>query len=125
MGLERGASNAASGRIDESPECWKTVAERGSPCRSEDGGERRTCREQPACRDALTAIERNREPKATSTVAFKLAAPRLLPEGLAHDAASDSFFVSSVRQRLILRVDRSRQLHPFADRRAGLWAALG
>jgi hypothetical protein len=30
-----------------------------------------------------------------------------------------------VRQRLILRVDRARQPHPFADRSAGLWAALG
>ena len=33
--------------------------------------------------------------------------------------------MSSVRQRLILKVGPSRQPHPFADRSAGLWAALG
>jgi hypothetical protein len=63
----------------------------GFPFRTEDREELRACREQAACRDALAAIDRNRQPKATSTVAFKLAAPRLLPEGLAYDAASDSF----------------------------------
>jgi hypothetical protein len=123
--FELGAAYAAAGRIEEATEWLKIVAEMGFPVRTDDREELRACREQPACRDALAALERNREPKATSTVAFKLAAPRLLPEGLAYDAASDSFFVSSVRQRLILRVDRARRPQPFADRRAGLWAALG
>ncbi len=123
--FELGAAYAAAGRIEDATEWLKMVAEMGFPFRTEDREELRPCREQPACRAALSAIERNREPKATSTVAFKLAAPRLVPEGLAYDAASDSFFVSSVRQRSILRVDRSRRPQPFADRRAGLWAALG
>ena len=123
--FELGAAYAAVGRIEDATEWLKVVAEMGFPFRTEDREELRACREQPACRAALTAIERNREPKATSTVAFKLAAPRLVPEGLAYDAASDSFFVSSVRQRLILKVGPSRQPQPFADRSAGLWAALG
>ena len=123
--FELAAAYAAVGRIEDATEWLKVVAEMGFPFRTDDREELRACREQPACRDALTAIERNREPKATSTVAFRVAAPRLVPEGLAYDAASDSFFMSSVRQRLILRVDRSRRPQPFADRGAGLWAALG
>ena len=123
--FELAAACAAAGRIEDATEWLKVVAEMGFSFRTEDREELRACREQPACHAALAAIERNREPRATSTVAFKLAVPRLLPEGLAYDAASDSFFVSSVRQRLILRVDRSRQPQPFADRSAGLWAALG
>jgi tetratricopeptide (TPR) repeat protein len=125
IAFELAAAYAAAGRIDDATEWLTVVAEMGFPFRTEDREELRACREQTACRDALAAIDRNRQPKATSTVAFKLAAPRLLPEGLAYDAASDSFFVSSVRQRLILKVGPSRQPQPFADRSAGLWAALG
>ena len=123
--FETAVAYAAVGRIEEATEWLKVVAEMGFPFRTEDREELRACREQTACRDALAALERSRQPKATSTVAFTLAVPRLVPEGLAYDAASDSFFVSSVRQRLILKVDRTRQPHPFADRSAGLWAALG
>lgn len=125
IAFELAAAYAAAGRIADATEWLKVVAEMGFTFRTEDREELRACREQTACRDALAALDRNRQPKATSAVAFKLAAPRLLPEGLAYDAASDSFFVSSVRQRLILKVGPSRQPQPFADRSAGLWAALG
>ena len=125
IAFELGAAYAAAGRIQDATEWLKVVAEMGFPFRTDDREELRACREDRACAEALAAVDRNRQPKATSTVAFTLAAPRLLPEGLAYDADSDSFFVSSVRQRLILRIDGSRQPHPFADRSAGLWAALG
>ena len=52
--------------------------------------------------------------------------PGLVPEGLAYDAASDSFFVEQ-RARAADPEGRpvARSLTPFADRSAGLWAALG
>ena len=123
--FELAAAYAAAGRIEDATEWLKVVADMGYTFRADDRDELRACREQPACREALAAIARNREPRATSQVAFTRAAPRLVPEGLAYDAGSDSFFVSSVRQRLILKVGPSRQPQPFADRSAGLWAALG
>jgi hypothetical protein len=123
--FELAAAYAAAGRLQDATEWLKVVAEMGFAFRTDDREELRACREEKACGDALAALDRNRQPKATSTVAFTLALPRLVPEGLAYDASRDTFFVSSVRQRSILRIDASRQPHPFADRSAGLWAALG
>src|SRR5205085_12296515 len=58
-------------------------------------------------------------------VAFTFSGPGLLPEGLTYDPATDAFFVSSVRERRILRLDKARVPRPFADRAQGLWAAMG
>jgi sugar lactone lactonase YvrE len=123
--FELAAAHAAAGRLEDAAEWLKVVAEMGFVFPTEGREELRACRGHAACREALAALEGNRPPRATSTIAFTLAVPRLLPEGLAYDAASDSFFVSSVRQRLILKVGPSRAPQPFADRSAGLWAALG
>jgi len=62
---------------------------------------------------------------AQSRLAFTTIEKDLVPEGLAYDAGSDAFFVSSIRRRQVLRLDRSRQPRTFADRSAGLWAAMG
>jgi hypothetical protein len=83
------------------------------------------CRADRACAQALAAAARGGPARASSTVAFTLAERGLIPEGLAYHRASDSFFVSSVRQRRILRVDRSGRTQAFADRTTLPWAPLG
>lgn len=123
--FELATAYAAVGRLEDATESLRRVAEMGFPFRTEDREELRSCRDQPACRGALAALDRNRQPKSTSTVAFTFTGPGLVPEGLAYDAAADAFFVSSVRQRLILRLDPSRRAEGFADRTVGLWAPLG
>lgn len=123
--FELGVAYAAAGRLEEAAQSLERAAAMGIAAATESREELATCRAQPACGAALAAIARNRQPKATSQVAFTFAGPGLVPEGLAYDPGADAFFVSSVRQRRILRVDRSRASRTFADRSAGLWAALG
>ena len=125
LAFELGAAYAAVGRVEEAAEVLRVVAAMGFAFPTDDREELRVCRAHPACGEAMAAIAGNRKPKATSTVAFTFVGPGLVPEGLAYDRGSDSFFVSSVRQRRILRVDWSRASRTFADRGAGLWAALG
>jgi hypothetical protein len=123
--FELGAAYAAVGRLDEAAQTLERAAAMGTAAATENRPDLAACRPHPACAAALAAIGRNRQPKTGSTVAFTFTGPGLLPEGLAYDPGSDAFFVSSVRERRILRLDKSRAPHPFADRSAGLWAALG
>ncbi|HEV7498644.1 MAG TPA: hypothetical protein VGQ33_01515, partial [Vicinamibacteria bacterium] len=123
--FELAAAQSAVGRVAEATDSLRVLAPMGFVLRTDDRDEFRACRAQPACAEALAALDLNRQPKVTSAVAFTFAGPGLVPEGLTYDASSDSFFVSSVRQRLILRLDQARRPQPFADRSQGLWAALG
>jgi sugar lactone lactonase YvrE len=125
IAFELALAYAAVGRLDDAARTLQVVDGMGFPLRADEGEAARACRAHAACGAALAGLARHREPKASSALAFTFAGPGLVPEGLAYDPSSDTLFVSSVRQRLVLRLDRSRRPRPFADRSAGLWAALG
>lgn len=72
------------------------------------------------------SLARNAEPLMRSQAAFTLPERDLLTEGIAYDPAGGAFLVGSVRQRKVLRVDRSGRVREFiASGRDGLWAPLG
>jgi hypothetical protein len=56
---------------------------------------------------------------------FELDDRGLLPEGIAHDEHSGNFFVGSVAEHKILRVDSFNAVSPFAGAPAGLDSVLG
>jgi sugar lactone lactonase YvrE len=70
-------------------------------------------------------LERNREPVVASRVAFELAEPDLLAEGIARDDRDGSFYVSSVHQARIFRVTREGAVREFAAADSGRWAPMG
>ena len=70
-------------------------------------------------------LERNAAPLSRGRPAFTLPEKDLLTEGIAYDPGSRSFFVSSVHQRKILRVDRGGRATEFVGPDAGMWAPLG
>jgi sugar lactone lactonase YvrE len=70
-------------------------------------------------------LARNREPLATSTVAFELPDRELLTEGIAYDQRGDAFYVGSVHQARIFRVTRSGAVTQFAPDSPLPWAPLG
>lgn len=57
--------------------------------------------------------------------AFELNDKGLLPEGIAFDAPSNTFFMGSVAEHKIVRVDASQQVSDFAGGAIGLDAVLG
>ncbi len=76
---------------------------------------------------ALAASFAAREPRAQSgRVAFSVPEPELIPEGIAHDARTGAFFLSSIAKRKIVRVDAQGRATDFVPSgRDGLGASLG
>jgi hypothetical protein len=75
---------------------------------------------------ALAArLAANAGPIARSRPAFTAGEPGLLAEGIAYDPVTRAFYLSSVRQRKILRIGRDGGTTVFADSAAGLWAPMG
>ena len=125
VALELAAGFAAAGRVDAAAATLRRVAAMGIPFQTEGREDLRACRDQPACAEALAAVASAGKPQARSAVAFTFRGPGLVPEGLAYEPGARAFFVSSVRERRVLRVDSSGTAHPFADRTSGLWSAFG
>ncbi len=79
--------------------------------------------------DAFKAIIKrfadNRAPVVKSEVAFTVAEKALIPEGLAYDPLTETFYLSSVHQRKIFSINKKGEAKNFADETQGLWAVLG
>lgn len=67
-----------------------------------------------------------RQPQGQASLAFEAGSRRFIPEGLAFDAASGSFFLGSVHERRILRIGNDGNSGEFvASAASGLWSVLG
>jgi hypothetical protein len=66
------------------------------------------------------------EPRtADAPVAFYLADPKLIPEGIAYDAKGDRFFIGSVAQKKIVVANRKGEAHDFSKPEDKLDCVLG
>lgn len=83
-------------------------------------------RATPAFRTVVERLQRNGRPQGEAQEAFSAGTPTFIPEGLAYDASSGAFFLSSVHERRVLRIDAQAKSQPFVPPgRDGLWSALG
>lgn len=65
-------------------------------------------------------------PAHSSRIAFRIAEPDLIPEGIAWDPVTKSFYVGSLYKRKIVRLGPDGAAHDFvASGRNGLWTVLG
>lgn len=76
-------------------------------------------------KEIVAAFERNKGKVGEASEAFTIKERGLIGEGVAYDAKTDSYFVSSVHKRKVLRVDRHGGVTEFVSAVQGLWAAMG
>jgi hypothetical protein len=73
-------------------------------------------------RDALLA---NASPISSSRTAFALADPRLMPEDITYDSADGSFYLGSLYEHKLFRVDSSRRVADVLGGDHGLYRVVG
>lgn len=82
-------------------------------------------RGQSSFRESVRRIDANRRPLPGATVAWTLPEKDLVPEDLAYDPQTGTFFVSSVRHRKILAIAKGGAVSELAhEGEDGLWAVL-
>ncbi|HEX3098910.1 MAG TPA: SMP-30/gluconolactonase/LRE family protein [Usitatibacter sp.] len=79
----------------------------------------------PAFEAARAKLESRLPRLDYAPIAFELDDTALVPEGIAYDAPSKSFFVGGVAGHRIVRIDENREESEFAGPAAGLDAVLG
>ena len=120
------AAHARNGERDEAVALLERYAGMGLVAQAGTDDDFESVRGDSGFASVLERLDANRQPVGTSTEAFRLADPRMIPEGIAYDPVTETFFVSSVRQRRIVRFDRADGERAFAP--AGeetLWSVLG
>jgi hypothetical protein len=120
-----GAFQAAAGARDDSLASLRKTLELGEgflPTRSL--GYDRIWDDQDFQR-LRAAMEAHLPRIADARVAFEIPDKRFIPEGIAYDPESKTFFVGSIPQRSIVRVSLDGRILPFSRRSDGLHHILG
>ncbi len=73
----------------------------------------------------LKRVERNKARVGDGATAFTLREKGFIPEGIAYDPATGTFYLSSVYRRKIVSVGPGGEAKDFASERDGLWSVLG
>ncbi|HEY0406022.1 MAG TPA: hypothetical protein VGC89_09865 [Pyrinomonadaceae bacterium] len=73
----------------------------------------------------LKRFEQNKAPLVNSAPAFKVREKGLIPESVAYDPRTETFYLSSVYKRKILSLNRKGEVTEFAGERDGLWSVMG
>jgi hypothetical protein len=73
----------------------------------------------------LKAFEQNKSPKIRSLHAFTVQEKGLIPESVAYDDNTGTFYLSSVYKRKILSVTKTGETKVFASEAEGLWSVMG
>jgi hypothetical protein len=116
---------ALAGKRQEALRELSRVAEMGMSYRAVEDEDFASIKDSEDFRKILKRFEENLAPRGRSLTAFTIRRKGLITEGLAYDAAEDAFYVSSVRERKILKVSRDGSMKEFATAADGLWSAMG
>ncbi len=73
----------------------------------------------------LKRVERNKERVGTGAPAFTLREKGFIPEGIAYDPLTRTFYLGSVYRRKIVSVGPEGEVKDFATERDGLWSVFG
>ncbi len=136
--FELAVARASAGDVNEAADALNAAIDRGLDPDETELKAFEARRSVPVVAKALQRAAQARQVIATSQIAFRLAEPDLIPEGLAYDPLDRAFFIGSVLKNKIVRVvpvdareaaslatARFAQARDFSAPGDGLWSVLG
>lgn len=118
------AARALRGNEDGALDALETLARMGLSFDPADDPDFAALREARGFRSLARDFARNARAVGRADVTFRLPMPTFIPEGLAYDDDRDEWFIGSVHERRIVRVDEDGRHEPFSQPGES-WAVLG
>lgn len=119
------AAYALNGRKEESIDWLGRLARMGLAYAADKDEDFASLRDSREFANVLALLQKNSSPVGDSVPAFTVHEKGLVPESVAYDPSTRSFYVSSVYRRKILRVAPNGEVKEFATERDGLWSVMG
>lgn len=116
---------ALNGKQEEAINWLDRVAQMGLIYPADKDEDFATLQNSPAFKLVLQKFQDNKAPLIRSTTAFTIHEKGLVPESVAYDSVTGTFYLSSVYQRKILSIDRQGRVKIFAAEQDGLWSVMG
>ncbi len=116
---------ALNGNPDSALTCLEQIAEMGLTAPARDDSALISLVSDRRFKSVLDRFDVNTQPTMSCRIAFTLPQQDLVPEGLAYDPGSKSFFVSSVRDRKIMRYQRGEITRFAGGLSDTLWSMMG
>lgn len=119
------AAYALNGRKGEAIDWLTRLARMGLAYAAEKDDDFASIRDSREFANVLALFRNNSSPVGVASQAFTVHEKGLVPESVAYDPPTRSFYVSSVYRRKILRVTPRGEAEVFATERDGLWSVMG
>jgi hypothetical protein len=119
------AAYALNGRKTEAIDWLTRLARMGLAYATEKDDDFASIRDSREFANVVALFRNNRSPVGVASQAFTVHEKGLVPESVAYDPSTRSFYVSSVYRRKILRVTPKGDAEEFATERDGLWSVMG
>jgi hypothetical protein len=119
------AAYALNGRKEEAIDWLTRLARMGLAYAAERDDDFASIKDSREFANVIALFRNNRSPVGVASQAFTVHEKGLVPESVAYDPSTRSFYVSSVYRRKILRVTPKGDAEEFATERVGLWSVMG
>lgn len=119
------AAYALNGRKEDAVDWLGRLARMGLAYAADKDDDFASIKDSREFAQVLALFQKNRTPVGNASHVFTVHEKGLVPESVAYDPSTKSFYVSSVYRRKILRVTPKGEVEDFATERDGLWSVMG
>ncbi len=114
-----------NGKTDEAILSLDKLAEMKLFYQIENAKHFESLKNDPAFQNIVKKMAANSQPIGKSKTAFVVPEKGLVAESIAFDPATQSFYLASIAQRKILKIDKNGKTSIFADKNSDLWSISG